>query len=64
MRRSDGGYATMSASRELADRFGVSPRTVVRMVAEERTAYEDRSRSVGTNRRAAPSRAQGVRDRA
>ncbi|MFI5808343.1 hypothetical protein [Streptomyces sp. NPDC051561] len=31
-------------ARELANRFGVSPRTVVRMVAEERTAYEDRSR--------------------
>jgi len=31
-------------ARELADRFGVSPRTVVRMVAEERAAYEGRSR--------------------
>ncbi|MFI5808948.1 replication initiation protein [Streptomyces sp. NPDC051561] len=31
-------------ARELADRFGVSPRTVVRMVAEERAVYEDRSR--------------------
>ncbi len=31
-------------ARELADRFGVSPRTVVRMVAEDRTAYEARSR--------------------
>lgn len=31
-------------ARELADRFGVSPRTVVRMVAEDRTAYEGRSR--------------------
>lgn len=31
-------------ARELADRFGVSLRTVVRMVAEDRTAYEGRSR--------------------
>ncbi|WUT01659.1 HTH domain-containing protein (plasmid) [Streptomyces sp. NBC_00708] len=33
-----------ATARELADRFGVSERTVQRMVAEERTAYEDRSR--------------------
>lgn len=31
-------------ARELADQFGVSLRTVVRMVAEDRTAYEGRSR--------------------
>lgn len=31
-------------ARELADRFGVSERTVLRMVAEEREAYEGRSR--------------------
>ncbi|MFE5881537.1 hypothetical protein [Streptomyces hydrogenans] len=31
-------------ARELADRFGVSPRTVLRMVSEERSAYEGRSR--------------------
>ncbi|MCX5207636.1 hypothetical protein OG897_40305 [Streptomyces sp. NBC_00237] len=31
-------------ARELAGRFAVSPRTVRRMVAEERAAYEDRSR--------------------
>ncbi|WP_443031524.1 hypothetical protein [Streptomyces sp. CA-256286] len=31
-------------ARELADRFGVSRRTVVRMVGEERAAYEGRSR--------------------
>ncbi|MCZ0983820.1 HTH domain-containing protein [Streptomyces diastatochromogenes] len=32
-----------ATARELADRFGVSERTVQRMVAEERTAYEGRS---------------------
>ncbi|MGW0818046.1 hypothetical protein ACWD00_33395 [Streptomyces viridiviolaceus] len=31
-------------ARELADRFGVSQRTVLRMVAEERAVYESRSR--------------------
>ncbi|PVC81587.1 MULTISPECIES: HTH domain-containing protein [unclassified Streptomyces] len=31
-------------ARELADRFGVSPRTVLRMIAEERAIYEGRSR--------------------
>ncbi|MFZ3562695.1 hypothetical protein ACOKM5_42950 [Streptomyces sp. BH097] len=31
-------------ARELADQFGVSPRTVLRMVAEERAEYEGRSR--------------------
>ncbi|MEU8883861.1 hypothetical protein [Streptomyces hydrogenans] len=31
-------------ARELADRFGVSPRTVLRMVSEERATYEGRSR--------------------
>ncbi|MEU2100372.1 HTH domain-containing protein [Streptomyces globisporus] len=31
-------------ARELADRFGVSPRTVLRMIAEERAIYESRSR--------------------
>ncbi|WP_127469410.1 HTH domain-containing protein [Streptomyces sp. B27] len=31
-------------ARELADPFGVSPRTVLRMVAEERAEYESRSR--------------------
>ncbi|MGW5801077.1 hypothetical protein ACWFQ7_32660 [Streptomyces bacillaris] len=31
-------------ARELADRFGVSPRTVLRMIAEERAEYEGRSR--------------------
>lgn len=31
-------------ARELADRFGVSPRTVMRMIAEERGVYEGRSR--------------------
>ncbi|MEU5583272.1 HTH domain-containing protein [Streptomyces huasconensis] len=31
-------------ARELADWFGVSPRTVVRMIAEERTTCEGRSR--------------------
>lgn len=30
-------------ARELADRFGVSPRTVLRMIAEERAIYEGRS---------------------
>lgn len=33
-----------ATARELADRFGVSPRTVLRMVAEERAVYEGRSR--------------------
>ncbi|PVC80855.1 replication protein RepB [Streptomyces sp. CS090A] len=33
-----------ATARELADRFGVSERTVQRMIAEERTAYEGRSR--------------------
>ncbi|MEU2770662.1 MULTISPECIES: HTH domain-containing protein [Streptomyces] len=33
-----------ATARELADRFGVSERTVLRMVAEERAAYEGRSR--------------------
>ncbi|WP_333732574.1 DUF6115 domain-containing protein [Streptomyces sp. IBSBF 3010] len=33
-----------ATARELADRFGVSERTVQRMVAEDRTAYEERSR--------------------
>ncbi|MCT6782269.1 hypothetical protein LXH09_37235 [Streptomyces sp. CS7] len=33
-----------ATARELADRFGVSPRTVLRMVAEERAMYEARSR--------------------
>ncbi|MFC8175234.1 HTH domain-containing protein [Streptomyces sp. NPDC057325] len=33
-----------TTARELADRFGVSERTVQRMIAEERTAYEGRSR--------------------
>ncbi|MFF3558264.1 hypothetical protein ACFYXL_33175 [Streptomyces tsukubensis] len=33
-----------ATARELADRFGVSERTVLRMVAEERTVYESRSR--------------------
>lgn len=32
-----------ATARELADRFGVSERTVLRMIAEERTAYEGRS---------------------
>lgn len=31
-------------ARELADQFGVSPRTVLRMISEERAAYEGRSR--------------------
>ena len=31
-------------ARELAEQFGVSPRTVLRMVAEERATYEGRSR--------------------
>ncbi|MEV7581718.1 hypothetical protein [Streptomyces erythrochromogenes] len=31
-------------ARELANRFGVSPRTVLRMVSEERAEYEGRSR--------------------
>ncbi|MFD5347902.1 hypothetical protein ACFWJY_30190 [Streptomyces anulatus] len=31
-------------ARELADHFGVSPRTVLRMIAEERAIYEGRSR--------------------
>ncbi|MEU3262401.1 HTH domain-containing protein [Streptomyces bacillaris] len=31
-------------ARELADRFGVSPRTVLRMIAEKRAEYEGRSR--------------------
>ncbi|MFJ3882405.1 hypothetical protein ACIPW5_33795 [Streptomyces sp. NPDC090077] len=30
--------------RELADRFGATPRTVRSMIAEERAAYEGRSR--------------------
>ncbi|MER5748060.1 HTH domain-containing protein [Streptomyces sp. NPDC002225] len=33
-----------ATARELADRFGVSERTVQRMIAEERTTYEGRSR--------------------
>ncbi|MEU6664234.1 hypothetical protein [Streptomyces sp. NPDC046821] len=33
-----------ATARELADRFGVSPRTVMRMISEERAAYEGRSR--------------------
>ncbi|MER5989330.1 HTH domain-containing protein [Streptomyces sp. NPDC001787] len=33
-----------ATARELADRFGVSERTVLRMVAEERAVYEGRSR--------------------
>ncbi|CAM5245603.1 MULTISPECIES: hypothetical protein [Streptomyces] len=33
-----------ATARELADRFGVSQRTVLRMVAEERSVYEGRSR--------------------
>lgn len=33
-----------ATARELADRFGVSPRTVRSMIAEERTTYEGRSR--------------------
>ncbi|WP_327378945.1 HTH domain-containing protein (plasmid) [Streptomyces sp. NBC_01216] len=33
-----------ATARELADRFGVSERTVLRMIAEERTTYEGRSR--------------------
>ncbi|MER6916031.1 HTH domain-containing protein [Streptomyces sp. NPDC000594] len=33
-----------ATARELADRFGVSERTVLRMVAEERAVYESRSR--------------------
>ncbi|MFB6812397.1 hypothetical protein [Streptomyces sp. NPDC056387] len=33
-----------ATARELADRFGVTPRTVRSMIAEERAAYEGRSR--------------------